>query len=439
MIKSAQESPKNQPVSAPQTPQSQTITIDAVKLNSVRLEKGRKSLLNYSRWVLDTKENRAALKAYLLHRILFTKEYNRQMKYLKCCNVFYSRTKLKAISHQEHIKAHDLLLTEDESAQIRDFINESRKKTQSVPFRIFRLNLIPELISFARGLKLTKIDSFINSLPRNEGCFEFPISRNRLTFNCLAKDLDKKNRVLKVDQKHNLVFTPEKINTKIEKPSPCGSKEGELSPTAKKIIELNGSSNKKLKVGPMAERPMKPILFTRSGRKVKRTHVISDPFFRMEDSAHGKIFKGWSEEVTSTSGVCFTEGKENSKIQKAKKSVQVDDEEEKEDFDDLAFLMSKMSFFSRVPGLIKTARPQKTQKAESSTALQPSNRTAALKGYFMDDSSEASSQTKADDSNEYPLKLARELQAKAKEMIRISRELKKALIKKGEEKNPKDQ
>ena len=432
MIKDTPQTESNNPNSNPTPSQGSVIQIDVASLNSKLIFKGKKSLLSYARWVLDTKANREVLKEYLLHTILFRKGYKRQLKYLKCCNVFYYLDRTKTYDHDPHQKSFSLLLTEEERELISDFIEQKRHQRVHMKNKTFRQNLVPELISFARGLKLPKIDSFIDSLPRNEGCFEFPISKQRLTFNCMAKSLNKKNRVSKVDQKHNLVFNPQKINTKSEVASPSHSKEGELSPTAKKIIELNGSSNKKLKVDQTTtDCVAQHLFFTKSGRKVKREPAISDPFFGMEDTAHGKIFKSWSKEVTSTSGVGFPEAEKTSKKQEAQQSNEVEVQEEKED---LAFLMSKMSFFSGAPGLIKSAKPQKTELPKSCTPSMSPAKSPSFAGNLMGDSSEASNQPNDEDGNEYPLKLARELLVKIKEVQKIARELKKGLRKKGKEK-----
>ena len=76
------------------------------------------------------------------------------------------------------------MLTEQEKTLIDKFLKEERKKKPEIKYREFKAELIPDVIELIQGFELTKMDEFISSLPKNDGCFEFPLIRSKMVKSC---------------------------------------------------------------------------------------------------------------------------------------------------------------------------------------------------------------------------------------------------------------
>ena len=255
--------------------------------------------VQYQRWVQDTDENRAALRDYLIKSVFFTKTGIRNMRYLPCCNLFYHSSKIQKKSvpvHKDSWKVSKRLLTEDEREQIKGLVKPERKKYRGIGQNNLVKDLHPHLIELLRGFKLKRLDDFVKSLPRNDGCFEFPLIMPSLCIHCAEEKLNKGSRVERVLIRHDLIS--DVTQAKEEPRSPIysqASDQGKLSPPSELIRSFQNSSNKKLKVNHMIESPVKPVLITRSGRKVKQTANIRDLFLDISGPTEGSLFDSWSQ------------------------------------------------------------------------------------------------------------------------------------------------
>ena len=269
MIRRDQTSSKHQPTSK-KDQKDQIVKVETDRLNSKFPLNFKEVLINYPRWVQDTPKNRIALKRHLARSAIYRGRSLHLMKYLPCCNLFFIEKKA-GHGHKAPVKANFLLLTEAEKKEIRKFIKGERKKRPDEKYSKFKADLVPDVIELIQGFELTKIDSFIDSLPKKDGCFEFPLIRSNMTQSCVENELNKESRLGKVKKRHDLVFNPVKVQIKSELSDySLGADQAELSPTEANIRSFLTSSPKKLKTEGMEGSPSKPAEDMRSDWNIKK-------------------------------------------------------------------------------------------------------------------------------------------------------------------------
>ena len=221
------------------------------------------------------------------------------MSYLPCCNLFFQKKEVE--DHKTPVKARDLLLTGEEKGQVAKFIKAERKKKRNIEYRDFKGDLLPDLIEFIEGLELTKMDAFINSLARKDGCFEFPLVRNRMVQFWAENELSKVVRLGKVKKRHDLVFNAAKTVIQGEvSSSRQGCDQDEMSPKVTKMHSFLTNSSKKLK--PEKKRKGRNSVHsfenTMSGLNFnKETSEGKSVSGRREDPAQGKLLDNPSQEL----------------------------------------------------------------------------------------------------------------------------------------------
>ena len=303
MIRTDQRSFKNQKNPKKESPkksqESVIFNLTTDELNSCEKLKSEQCLVNYPRWVLNTPQNRLVAKNYLINEVLSHKRVN--LRYLPCCNIFYIFKDKKAQGHKAPVKASDLLLNNKEKNLITKFFKKEREKRPHLEYVDFRNQMIPELVEFIKSLELDKIDAFINSLPSNQGCFEFPLIRSKIRFSCVEKDLNKTSRAKSVFARQNLVLgIPFKNNLNSQSSE---VEREELSPTGSQIRSLLTSSAKKLKTNTEESSSLpKSQILRESSRMAKQSTKIISAFKTFKDSAHGRLFDLWSQEVANSGG-----------------------------------------------------------------------------------------------------------------------------------------
>ena len=405
--------------------QISVISMKAAKLNSSLLLCSKKRLISYPRWVQDTPQNREALKSFLIHSVLYPDHGRTWMKYLSCCNIFYFLKRRNSFGHKVPISVRDLLFTNVEKKQVRKFIKTHPKNKTKKNYYEFRKAMIPDLTEFVKGFRLKKLDAFIDSLPRNDRCFEFPLVRSELKASCVEGELIKIRREVEVKKRHDLVYNPPKLELKPESREELGRLDRELSPAGQKIHSLQESSSKKLKT----KGPVNPPELPRRDRKEKKTPShISVLISGLEETAHGKIFEGMLSEVAVQNDLNFSLPQKNepSKQVPPHESIQNSKTSEEEEIEDLAHLMSKMSFFSDTSGLCRLPQPLECPQA---VPLLPDEEEA------NEEASGPITPAENGEGSQDAKELVKELNLKCKELVRISIQLKKVIEKKGTNKS----
>ena len=153
MIKTYQKSFKTQPGPEEELPSvALVIKVDPKVLNSHSNLNSQQKFIQYQRWVQDTSENRTALRSHLIdYSVLFQKSGGSNMRYIRCCNIFYLRPndkKKKITGHKTPLKVNEMLLTEIERDRISEFLESKQDKRRKINYQKLRKKFAPNFLSW---------------------------------------------------------------------------------------------------------------------------------------------------------------------------------------------------------------------------------------------------------------------------------------------------
>ena len=205
--------------SAPKVPQAtiRRTTTTALNNDFKKLESSQ-SLLT-ARWVVNNPKNRRLLKDYLIEKVIIARYSSGVQRYYSCCNIFI-RNKPKKKHFSKPVDAEKLLLTKEQDSLIKKSKAKLRKKFKKRSMSEFKSNVLPaHLREVIKRMNLKRLDEFIDGLPKNGDCLQFPFVRYSHNNKCLA---DKKGRVeaVFVEVKYNFYSPDSEENS----PEPYGRK-----------------------------------------------------------------------------------------------------------------------------------------------------------------------------------------------------------------------
>ena len=144
------------------------------------------------RWINNTSENTRLVVNLLIEQLILKRFYHgKKYFYYPCCNVF-SRTKTKQkFVHKEHVEdaVRNLLTSKPEQDQIVEFIRSKEGPQLGSSCQLSRKEVKAALSEFIKNLPLERAVEFIREeIPQKDGCFFFPLVRNKADFECLGKE-----------------------------------------------------------------------------------------------------------------------------------------------------------------------------------------------------------------------------------------------------------
>ena len=173
------------------------------------------------RWVRDTETNKMLLTNYLIKEVIvYSLGWSCRYYFTPCCHSF-SITKPTSEQGHKGIVSDCLLLLlgEEEKFEALDYRFKLRERYQLLDkCDFFNMVKWPLLAYVKKRVKLTKLKEFIESLPRRDGCFQFPLIKNkpfRICPGCSPIPNPPEPLEFKVD----LVCDDPAINDQIKQPS----------------------------------------------------------------------------------------------------------------------------------------------------------------------------------------------------------------------------
>ena len=258
-----------------------------------KLANKKPALSQKFRWVRNTRKNRAILADFLVKTLLIQRCTRHVVRYYSSVYNLFSRSKSDSTSNKKFDPL-QAFLDEDQVKEVLSFKKKLENKNYSLPKKNAKELLASELTTYFKNRQpLKKLQGFISSLPERDGCFQLPISKQKLN-PAFEKSLSLATKSLPLEFKVDLIAEDPQLNSDHSTPS--------FSPLRRKKLSM--SSNKKANRLMMNDRKRLKVNF----HSPVKLHSFNLPF-SFKDAERGGEEKAYSIQSVE-SGSAFEEATE---------------------------------------------------------------------------------------------------------------------------------